>query len=107
MARALLSATSSHPYQKMDAEDPEELVHRRAQFLIYKAMQHIDKRNKPSRIRVRITKLKIKIGRRMRGLRKSLMVSVKAARACVVRQMKQLGCCKDGHRNPPRILVVL
>uniref|UniRef100_A0A7N0REM1 Uncharacterized protein n=1 Tax=Kalanchoe fedtschenkoi TaxID=63787 RepID=A0A7N0REM1_KALFE len=87
------SAIRPHAYTKLEAEDPEELSHRRAQFLIYKAMQQIEKqRPKPS---VGISKLKTKIGRRLRKLGRCLEAGVGAAGACVARQLKRLVCCKE------------
>uniref|UniRef100_A0A7N0UC59 Uncharacterized protein n=1 Tax=Kalanchoe fedtschenkoi TaxID=63787 RepID=A0A7N0UC59_KALFE len=109
MAAALFTKNPAGPYAytKMDAEDPEELVHRRAQFLIYKAMQQIENRRRPSQIRVRISKLKIKIGRRLTKLRRSLMISVGAARACAARQLKRLVCSKDSSLGLPRGLGIV
>ncbi|KAL4385948.1 hypothetical protein GQ457_09G001380 [Hibiscus cannabinus] len=66
----------SHGYSKVDKEDPDELIHRRAQFLIYKALEQADSRRKPSFIRTRLRRLKLKMGRKLQKLRKSAMVSV-------------------------------
>lgn len=66
-------------YSKMDKEDPEEVIHRRAQFLIYKVLEQAADR-KPSCLRIRISKLKVKIGNKLRRLRKRIMSSVSAAR---------------------------
>lgn len=57
-------------YSKIDNEDPEEVKHRKAQFLIYKAMQKADGRKRASWLRVKMFKLKIKIGKRLKKLRK-------------------------------------
>lgn len=70
----------TYSYSKMDKEDPEELIHRRAQFLIYKVMEQANSRRKSSCLRIKISKLKVKIGRRLRRLRKKIMSSVSAAR---------------------------
>ncbi|KAH6792795.1 hypothetical protein C2S52_003272 [Perilla frutescens var. hirtella] len=57
----------AYAYSKMDNEDGEEMKHRRAQFLIYKAMQKADDvRRRPSWLRVKMFKLKIKIGKRFK-----------------------------------------
>ncbi|CAI9087215.1 OLC1v1021234C1 [Oldenlandia corymbosa var. corymbosa] len=67
-------STTKLGYSKMDKEDPEEVMHRRAQFLIYKKMQQADfPRKRPSWLKVRATKLKIRIGKRLRRLRKSIL----------------------------------
>ncbi|KAK4421332.1 hypothetical protein Salat_2083700 [Sesamum alatum] len=56
-----------YAYSKMLSEDPEETEHRRAQFLIYKVLQKADRmRSRRSWLRVRVFKLKIKIGRKLR-----------------------------------------
>ena len=75
-------ALSRRPYgySKMDKEDPEEVIHRRALFLIYKVLEQADSRRRPSCSRIRICKLKVKIGNRLRRLRKRIMSSVSAAR---------------------------
>ncbi|KAE8707482.1 Detected protein of confused Function [Hibiscus syriacus] len=81
----------SNGYSKVDKEDPEELIHRRAQFLIYKVMEQAKCRRKPSFIRIRLCRLKVKIGRRLKKLRKSVSVSISAARIGVYKQvMNQL-----------------
>ncbi|KAF7811154.1 uncharacterized protein G2W53_032130 [Senna tora] len=75
-------------YSKMEKEDPEDIIHRRAQFLIYKAMEQADSissssTSKPSSyclmMRIRICKLKVKIGRRLRRFRKKLLSTAKSA----------------------------
>lgn len=68
----------SRPYafSKMQIEDPEELKHRKAQFLIYKVLQKADSLNRPSWFRVRMRKLKIKIGKRLKRLRKSIFLTI-------------------------------
>ncbi|KAK7412663.1 hypothetical protein VNO78_04195 [Psophocarpus tetragonolobus] len=69
-----------YSYSKVDKEDPEEIIHRRAQFLIHKVLEQADSRRKPSCLRIRISKLKVKIGNRLRRLRKRIMLGVSAAR---------------------------
>ncbi|KAL5578859.1 hypothetical protein UlMin_011301 [Ulmus minor] len=82
-------------YSKMDKEDPEEKIHRRAQFLIYKAMERAETRRRPSYLRIRIRKLKFKIGKRLTRLRKTMMLGVSAAKVCFCRQVSgQLKTCK-------------
>ncbi|XP_061347830.1 uncharacterized protein LOC133293300 [Gastrolobium bilobum] len=75
-----LSRRSYAAYSKMDKEDPQEIIHRRAQFLIYKLLEQADSRSKQSCLRIRISKLKVKIGNRLRKLRKRIMSGVSAAR---------------------------
>ncbi|KAJ4838678.1 hypothetical protein Tsubulata_003110 [Turnera subulata] len=74
-------------YTKLDKEDPEELIHRRAQFLIYKALQQADSRRKPSFLRIRLCRLKVKIGSKLRKMRKSMSFSISAARNRVYKQV--------------------
>ncbi|KAH1065967.1 hypothetical protein J1N35_030954 [Gossypium stocksii] len=77
----------SNGYSKVDKEDPEEIIHRRAQFLIHKVLERADCRRKPSFLRIRLCRLKVKIGRRLKKLRKSALVSISAARTGVYKQM--------------------
>ncbi|KAK8664869.1 hypothetical protein V6N13_084642 [Hibiscus sabdariffa] len=63
----------SYGYSKVDKEDPDEIIHRRAQFLIYKALEQADSRRKPSFIRIRLCRLKLKMGRKLQKLRKAAM----------------------------------
>ncbi|KAI3795706.1 hypothetical protein L1987_38363 [Smallanthus sonchifolius] len=87
---------SSYAYSKMEMEDPEEMKSRKARFLIYKSLEKVDdsirKSRKPSWLKVRIFKLKIKFGKKMKKLKKSLMVVSRrgAARVGVVQQWKNL-----------------
>ncbi|KAF7840633.1 uncharacterized protein G2W53_002931 [Senna tora] len=64
-------------YSKMEKEDQEEIIHRRAQFLIYKVLQQADfsgQRKKQSNLLgIRISKMKVKIGNRLRKMRKKMM----------------------------------
>ncbi|KAL2341272.1 hypothetical protein Fmac_009212 [Flemingia macrophylla] len=71
----------SYAYSKVDKEDPEDIIHRRAQFLIHKVLEKADSRRKPSAcLRIRISKLKVRIGKRLRRLRKRIMSGVSVAR---------------------------
>ncbi|KAL3820696.1 hypothetical protein ACJIZ3_006601 [Penstemon smallii] len=89
----------------MENEDLEEKKSRRARFLVYKVMQKADtRRSKPSWLRVKMSKLKIKIGTRLKKLRKgfsSTMFSAKAdfckQMACALNSCKFLVHAKQGH----------
>ncbi|XP_052203191.1 uncharacterized protein LOC127808663 [Diospyros lotus] len=81
-----------YSYSRVEKEDPEEVKHRQAQFLIYKVMEQADfssssrrrrRRAAFSCLRVGICKLKmIRIGRRLRmRLRKGMSSTISAARA--------------------------
>jgi hypothetical protein len=83
-----LARRSSYGYSKLDKEDPEEVMHRRAQFLIYKALQQADfPRRRPSLLRLRLCRLKIKIGKKLKKLRKGMLLSISAARVRVYEQV--------------------
>ncbi|KAK2974812.1 hypothetical protein RJ640_005596 [Escallonia rubra] len=69
-----------YAYSKLEIEDPEEFKHRRAQFLIYKVLLQADSRRRPSWLRVRICKLKVKIGKRMKKLRTTVFLAMSAAK---------------------------
>ncbi|GAA0154424.1 hypothetical protein LIER_37875 [Lithospermum erythrorhizon] len=68
-----------HGYSRME-EDHDEIQHRRAQFLIYKSFQKADSMRKPSGLKVKVCRLKIKIGRKLKRLRKSISLSISVAK---------------------------
>ncbi|PWA37488.1 hypothetical protein CTI12_AA589630 [Artemisia annua] len=86
----------SYAYAKMEMEDPEEMKSRKAQFLIYKSLEKADssikRSQKTSWLKVRIFKLKIKFGKKMKKLKKSLLVVSKcgATKVGVLQQWKRL-----------------
>nr|XP_009800091.1 PREDICTED: uncharacterized protein LOC104246057 [Nicotiana sylvestris] len=55
-----------YAYSKIDKEDLEVMQHRRAQFFIYKSLQKADsnksQRQQPTRLKMKLRRLKIKIG---------------------------------------------
>ncbi|KAI9123397.1 hypothetical protein K1719_004697 [Acacia pycnantha] len=66
-------------YSKMEKEDPEERIHRRAQFLIYKVLVKADSQRKSSScLGIRISKIKVKIGSRMKKMRKRIVCHLKS-----------------------------
>lgn len=75
----------SYAYTKLELEDPEEIKHRRAQFLIYKVLQQAadssPRRRKRSWLRLRMFSLKVRIGKRLKKLRKGIVLSVGAVKA--------------------------
>ncbi|KAG7653944.1 hypothetical protein ISN44_As01g011620 [Arabidopsis suecica] len=68
-------------YSKMDKEDPEEVHRQRAKFLIYKTLQEADliSRRDPhsSFLRLKLYLLKVKIGKRLTNLRRSVVSAVR------------------------------
>ncbi|EEF43883.1 uncharacterized protein LOC8284213 [Ricinus communis] len=100
----------SYGYSKLDKEDPEEIIHRRAQFLIYKALKQADSRRKPSFSRIRMCRLKVKIGRKLKRLRKSMLLSISAARIRIykqiVNQLKRLFSSGDAIATLPTLLAL-
>lgn len=85
--RSIMSRNSSRTgifaYSKMEVEDPEEVKHRRAQFMIYKTMQQVDsmttRRSRPSWLKVKTFKLKIRIGKKLKKLRKTILCTINSA----------------------------
>ena len=76
-----------YAYSKIDKEDPEEIKHRQAQFLIQKVLLQAETRRKPSFWRIRMCKLKVRIGRRLKKLRKTMLLGISAARIGVYKQL--------------------
>ncbi|KAL6553208.1 hypothetical protein OROGR_007050 [Orobanche gracilis] len=67
----LINRPSPNSYTNIQVEGLDETQHRRAQFLIYKVLQKADTRNcRPSWLRVKVCKLKIKIGKRLKKMMK-------------------------------------
>lgn len=69
-------------YSKMNKEDPEELIHRRAKFLIYKKLQEADlisHRSPPSLLflRMKIFRLKVMIGNSLANLHRSIASTIR------------------------------
>ncbi|KAF5729044.1 hypothetical protein HS088_TW21G01201 [Tripterygium wilfordii] len=75
-------------YSKIDKEDPEEILHRRAQFLIYKVLKQADSRGRSSFMRIRLSRLKIKIGKKLKCLRRGMLLTLSTTR---IKLYKQLG----------------
>ncbi|KAI3849037.1 hypothetical protein MKX03_011480 [Papaver bracteatum] len=88
------NTNGSFGYAQMEKEDPEEMKHRKAQFMIYKTMQKADvavssSSTSSNPIRIRICRLKIKFGNRLKRLRKSLLYSISSTvntRVCAYKQ---------------------
>lgn len=83
---ATIFSRRSCAYSKLEIEDPEEIKHRRAQFLIYKVLQQAAdvsprRRKRRSWLRIRMCGLKVRIGKRLKKLRKGIVLSVGAAKA--------------------------
>ncbi|KAI3971994.1 hypothetical protein MKX01_030195 [Papaver californicum] len=85
----------SFGYVQMEKEDPEDMKHRKAQFMIYKTMQKADiavassSTSSSNPIRIRICRLKIKFGNKLKRLRKSLLYSISSSVNTRVRAYKQ------------------
>ncbi|CAH1423790.1 unnamed protein product [Lactuca virosa] len=85
-----------YAYSKMEMEDPEEIKSRKAQFLIYKSLEKADdsirKSRRPSWLKVRMFRLKIKFGKKMKKLKKSILVVSRfgAARVGILQQWKRM-----------------
>ena len=83
-------------YSKVHKEDPEEVLHQRAKFLIYKTLQEVDlvsRRSSPSSsfLRMKLLRLKVEIGKSLPKLRQSVVsaVSFGVEDVCSVCQLKE------------------
>lgn len=108
---------SPFAYSKIDNEDLEEAIHRRAQFLIYKAMEEADcigsQRCRPCFLKVRLSKVKVKIGNRLKILRRRMLSTISVARGASCSQMmRQFKACKrlfggrQANSRLPRALLI-
>ncbi|XP_023003962.1 uncharacterized protein LOC111497408 [Cucurbita maxima] len=87
---------SSNGYSKVDKEDPEEIIHRRAQFIINKVLERADSMGKASYLRIRIRRLRVRFGRRLKKLKKSAMASICNVKISVYKQIIcQIRNCKS------------
>ncbi|WMV14378.1 hypothetical protein MTR67_007763 [Solanum verrucosum] len=50
------------------------MQHRRAHFLIYKSLKKSDSLSQPTWLKMKVCKLKIKIGRKLKRMRKSILL---------------------------------
>ncbi|KAG4920589.1 hypothetical protein AAZX31_18G062800 [Glycine max] len=94
-----------HGYSKMDKEDHEERVHRRAQFFIYKVLEKADSRRKPSCVRIRMVKLKIKIGNGLRSIKKGIFSRAGFHGQFMMGQVKTLKSLMIGLRQTMKFCV--
>lgn len=75
-------------YTKMEIEDPEELQHRKAQFLIYKVLKQATDSPRRTRrrsswcFRLRIRRLRMKIGKKLKKLKKNMFLGICGAAKC-------------------------
>ncbi|MCE5167104.1 hypothetical protein HAX54_037491 [Datura stramonium] len=80
-----------YAYSKMEMEDPEEVQHRKAQFLIHKSLQKSDsigsQRKQPIWLKVKVCKLKIKIGGRLTRMRKSILLKLSKGHVVCYKQL--------------------
>ncbi|KAI4365052.1 hypothetical protein MLD38_021072 [Melastoma candidum] len=77
-------------YAKIEAEDPEEIKHRKAQFLIWKTLEKADaisRTRRGSSLQVRLCRLKVKIGKRLKKPRKRAAAMFAAARVALVKRI--------------------
>lgn len=83
----------TYAYEKMEAEDPEERRHRRAQFLIYKVLESADaearRSSRPSLLGLRFCKLRVKIGKKLKRSRKKMFLLISTARVAIYRRIKK------------------
>ncbi|KAK1325114.1 hypothetical protein QJS10_CPA01g00906 [Acorus calamus] len=75
-------------YTILEKEDPEELKHRKAQFLIYKTLNRFDHPRRRSFLRLRICGLKVK--RLKIRLRRTVRLVVFGAKVGVVRRFVEV-----------------
>ncbi|KAJ0248125.1 hypothetical protein HA466_0164810 [Hirschfeldia incana] len=69
-------------YSKMSKEDPEELLHTRVKFLIYKKLQEVDliSHRSPTSLlflRMKLFRLKVMIGNSLANLRRSIVSTIR------------------------------
>lgn len=95
-----MNLSRSYSYSRVSKEDPDEMKHRRAQFLINREMQRADSiRQRKVNPRLVISKLKIKVGFRIKRLRKAVnyTISVVRSKSCIYRKLLvQLKLWKKG-----------
>ncbi|XP_010455775.1 PREDICTED: uncharacterized protein LOC104737325 [Camelina sativa] len=77
---ALMVKNRPYEYTKMENEDPQELIHRRAQFLIQKVLERADNKTRQQQqrrrssgplIMIRVVGIRMRIGKKLRKLRKN------------------------------------
>ncbi|ONK65503.1 uncharacterized protein A4U43_C07F37770 [Asparagus officinalis] len=96
-----MNFSRSCSYSKVAKEDPDEKKHRRAQFLIDRELLKADtiSRRRSNAPRMVVSKLKIKVGSRLKRSRKTVSYTVSIARAkiCVYKKvLEQIKLWKQG-----------
>ncbi|CAA7394405.1 unnamed protein product [Spirodela intermedia] len=83
-------AVGSYERYKRLEEDPEERRRLQTKFLIYKTLAKADavaRRRPPFFSGLRLRRLQIKVGRRLRRLRRSILVAVSGARTSLRKRL--------------------
>ncbi|KAK6796464.1 hypothetical protein RDI58_004165 [Solanum bulbocastanum] len=81
-----LFCRSYYVYSKIEKEDPKEMQHRRTHFLIYKSLKKSDSLSQPTWLKVKISKLKIKIGGKLNKMRKSILLIFSSTKVVAFKQ---------------------
>ena len=91
----------TNTYTRVAKEDPDELRHQRAQYMINKVLQEADevgRKRQPFKLTLR--KLKTKISVRIKRLRKSIRSSLSRVQACFHWNInKRLNYCNTSLRR--------
>ncbi|KAL1196369.1 hypothetical protein V5N11_024037 [Cardamine amara subsp. amara] len=105
---ALMMKNNPHEYTKMEKEDPQELIHRRAQFLIQKVLeradiktrhQHQRRRSSGPLIMIRVVGIRMRIGKKLRKLRKSNSCVCKNLISRFLKSFKRFLCSSSSSRT--------
>ncbi|XP_021719691.1 uncharacterized protein LOC110687357 [Chenopodium quinoa] len=83
---------NNYGYTMMEKEDPQDKKQREAQFLIYKTLKQADqiivrRSSRPSWLKLRICKLKVRIGKRLLRLRKTMLSNIVKTKMGVYKQV--------------------
>ncbi|KAL3376058.1 hypothetical protein AABB24_002816 [Solanum stoloniferum] len=81
-----LSFRSYYAYSKIEKEDPKDMQHRRAHFLIYKSLKKSDSLSQPTWLKVKTSKLKIEIGGKLNKMRKSILLIFSSTKVVAFKQ---------------------
>ncbi|CAN8246264.1 unnamed protein product [Cochlearia groenlandica] len=94
---------NSYEYTKIEKEDKQELIHRRAQILIKKVLEKADnnkrKRSYRPLIMIRVVGIRMRIGKKLRKLRKNNSFVCNNLISRFLKSFKRLLCPSSSSRT--------
>ncbi|EOA22532.1 hypothetical protein CARUB_v10003186mg, partial [Capsella rubella] len=114
---ALMVKNRPYEYTKMEKEDPQELIHRRAQFLIQKVLERAENKTRQQQqqqqrrrsssgplVMIRVVGIRMRIGKKLRKLRKNNSCVCNNFISRVLKSFKRLLCSSSSSSSSSRTI---